>query len=121
MGLDQAERQPANRHGERLGPGVATHAGDDRHPDRQSDGSLDRPLEEVDHSARQEGREEIDVQPGQPAPHRDAPSGRQLLVGRDAAELEQVFGGLRFDHINQIVEGDPAEQSAAVIDHGDAR
>ena len=107
---DQAEGQPAHRHRERLGSGVAAHAGDDRHPRRRGPRPRERVLEEIDHAAGEERGEQVDESQGSRLLTAVGPGAASSSSARHAAESQHVLGGLRLDHVDHVVEGDPAEQ-----------
>ena len=113
---DLAGGERADGDGERLGAGVAAHAGDHRHQGGERDQPRDRALELGDDEGAEQRGEQVDAQPGQAAQ-----AGLQRrdvgVVLADAAELEDVVLGLLVDHVDHVVDGDHAEQPAVAVDH----
>ncbi len=115
--VELAEGQAAHDDGEGLGAGVAPHAGDDRHEDREDHVLGDGLLEEADDACGQEGRAEVDHQPGQAQAHRSHRRGRQAVLDVEIGQPVEILGRLRLDDVEDVVDGDRTGQQAVFVDH----
>ncbi|MBI2773746.1 MAG: hypothetical protein HYX56_04550 [Chloroflexi bacterium] len=77
---DLAERETAHRHREGLHAAVAGLAGDDREQDGEGRVLRDGVLEEAHDERREEGRREVDLEPGQAAAHGEGDGRERALV-----------------------------------------
>ena len=76
-----------------------------------------RALEQAEHRGGQERGREIDQQPVEAALGDGPDRVRQLFVAGHAAERLDVLFGLLLDHVDDVVEGEHADQALAVVDH----
>jgi hypothetical protein len=79
--------------------------------------ALDAGAEHLDHRCRQDRRAEIDEQPREARPCNLAHAVRQALVA-DAAEELSVLVGFLLDHLDDVVDGDDADEALVLIDDG---
>ena len=125
LAADHAERGPrrdfargdgADGDGHRLRAGIAAHRGDDRHQDGERHHLLDGAVEQADHRGGEEGRDDIDQEPGDAAPRHVADRVGGLLVA-DAGELADVLVRLLLDDVDDVVDRDHADQPLGLVDH----
>ena len=107
---------PADDDRERLRRGVAPHAGDDRHEDGERRHDADRALEELDDGGGDERRGEIDDEPRQPLAQRLDRRREDAVVARETGEPVDVLGRLVLDDVDDVVDGDDADQLVLLVD-----
>ena len=75
-------------------------------------------FEQADHGGGEEGGDEIDEQPRASEPHDRKHALGNLLVA-DAGEALDVLVRLLLDDVDDVVDGDHADQAARLVDHAD--
>ena len=111
-----ASARTGHRH--RLGAGIAAHAGDDRHQHGQCDEARNLALEQPDHAGGEDRGAEIHHQPGQPAADGRADRLVDVALGARAGEEQSILARFLLDDVDDVVDGDHADQPPALIDHG---
>ena len=101
---------------QRLGAGISADPGDDRHQRRQHGHARDRILELGDHHRRHQRGEEVG---GKPAHPRRVGFDQWLVdVALAGAGQEQnILSGLFLDDVDDVVDGDHADQPPARVHH----
>ena len=96
--------------------GIAALARHDWRQDRKRHHLLQLALEQPEHGGGQKRRGEIDEQPVEPAA-RDRPDRvRQFFLAANAAERLDVLFRLLLNHVDDVVEGNDADQPVILID-----
>jgi hypothetical protein len=98
---------------------VAAHAGDDRHEHRERGDTIDGGLEQRDHRGRQERGHQVDAQPGQALSQRFRRGREGTLIAGDTGEAINVLGRLVLDDVDDVVNGDDADELVLFIDDRD--
>ena len=96
---------------------VSAHGGNDGHEHGKSYHLFDGRLEKSDHHGCQNGRAQIDQQPGK-ARARGIDGGVVKVVLRHTAHAHDIFFVLLVNDVDHVINGDGADQPPAVIDHG---
>ena len=109
-------RERAHRDRQRLGPGIAAHPGDDRHQHREHRIFADLALEQADHAGGEDRGAEVDHQPEQ-APADGQPDRLVDVAFARAGEQQDVLAGFLLDDVDDVVDGDHADQPPGVVDH----
>src|SRR5690606_20474622 len=104
----------SHRHG--LRPGIAAHRGDDGHQHRQCNHLLYGRIEQPDHEGHHHRRDEVDHQPRHTAAHRVDGGVGHVLVAHAGQQLDVLVRFL-VDHVDDVVDGQHADQPPAFIDH----
>ena len=111
-----AQRDAADDHRQRLRRGVAAHAGHDRHEDRERPATLDRALEQADDRRGQKRGRQVDAEPRQPLAQRLPRRREHALVAGHAGQPIDVFGRLVLDDVDDVIDGDDADQLVLLVD-----
>src|SRR5690606_18349711 len=98
-------------------PCIAADGRDDGHQHGQGDDLLDGALEQGDDAGAQDGGEQVDAQPRHAATHDLQHAGRAVLV-RDAGQTQDVLAVLFLNDVDDVIDGQLADQPPARIDHG---
>lgn len=116
---DFSQGNAANDNGQGLGSGVSAHACDNRHSSGEGDHLKDDILEETHGEGGHEGGDEVDEQPWEAAPDREAQGAVDSFVAADAGEHQEVFAVFFDDDVNDIVGCDDSEDGVLVVDDRD--
>ncbi len=116
--LDLAERDTADDQHQRLTARDAAHAGDDGHQHRQRHDFLDGCFEQADDIGRQKGRGQIDAQPDRATARAGEDAGEHVLILAEAGHAHDRVIGFLADDVDDVVDGDAAEQPALASHNG---
>ena len=83
------------------------------------DTTLNRALEELDDRRGNERRDEIDEQPRQPLAKRFGRRRENAIVARNARQAVDVLGRLVLDDVDDVVDGNDADQLVLLVNDGD--
>src|SRR5690606_22523036 len=104
---------------QRLRGRVPAQTGNDGHEGRQDDDLLDRGGEHADNGRRDERGDEVDGQPRQTPAQRFARRREHAVVDRDAGHPVDVLGRLVLDDVDDVIDGDDADELVLEVDDRD--
>ena len=113
-----AEREAAQRHGERLAAGVARLAGEHRQEHREHHQPVDRALEEADDRGGEEGREQVELQPRVAEAQAARPGRREALLLLDADHRAGLRADLERLLLEERAAAHRADEPPAGVAHG---
>ena len=111
------QRQGTDDNGEGLGPGVAAHAGYDRHDGGKSNNLGDGSVELCDDAGGQDRGGKIDDKPGKSGADRVLHGAVDLLLLVDSAHPVDILGCLLVDDIDDVIDGDDTDHPSVLIDN----
>lgn len=117
MKLDVPNGNAANDHSQGLGSRVSAHTGYNGHGSGKGHDLRNGIFKHGNRGGRQKGRHEIDKESGQP--HMDRFQGRTVHIFFlvDTAQFEHVFRIFFFNDIDDIINGDDADDAHPFIDN----
>lgn len=113
-----AHDDAAHHDGEGLGSGVAALAGDYGEEDGEDRELGDDVFEAGDDGGGEEGRGEVDEEPGQAVTERCGDGGEGTFVFSGAEHLLDIAGEFVLDVLDELFDADDTQQSVFGIDHG---
>ena len=111
------QRQGADDNGERLGAGVAAHAGYNRHDGGKRDNLGDGSVELCDDAGGQDRGGKIDDKPGKSGAYRVLYGAVDLLLLVDSTHPVDILGCLLVDDIDDVIDGDDTDHPSVLIDN----
>src|SRR5690606_32506542 len=106
----------AHRHRHGLGAGIAAHRGDDGHEHGKGDHLVYGRAEQADHVGHSNGSDQVYRQPGRTAANGVDGAVGDVLVA-DTSEEQDIFLRLLLDDVDDVVDGDHADKTPALVHH----